>query len=140
MIRSSRGIVISMLAFVLFSAGCSKDAAQSAATEGVTTGAGMEIGFSTENAPISGNNTFEVTVKKDGAPVEDASVNAAFTMPAMPSMNMPEMHGSAALQPAGSGRYRGSGQLSMAGTWNVRVTVTRNGQELGTKTLSIVAK
>lgn len=125
----------------LLAVNCSTAKQESTEIEGTTTGAGMQIAFRSEtDPPTSGDNTFEVTVNKDGAPVEDASVTAAFTMPAMPSMNMPEMRSSATLEPAGDGRYRGTGQLSMAGTWNVRVTVRRNGEQLGTKTLSIVAK
>jgi len=101
----------------------------------------MEIGFRSESAPLSsGENTFVVTVTKDGTPVTDAAVTAVFSMPAMPSMNMPEMRSTATLTPDGDGRYRGPGHLSMAGTWNVRVTVTRDSKELGTKNLSIVAK
>ena len=83
---------------------------------------------------------FVVTVVKDGAPVSDAAVTAVFSMPAMPSMNMPEMRSTATLRPDGDGRYRGTGQLSMTGTWNVRVIVTRDSKELGSKSLSIVAK
>ena len=101
----------------------------------------MEIGVAIEpNPPIAGDNTIAVTVTKDGAPVTNATVTTVFSMPAMPSMNMPEMRSSADLQPAGDGRYRGIGQLSMAGTWNVRITVTEDGRELGTKNVSIVAR
>lgn len=122
-------------------ASCARQPTEPYVIEGTTTGAGMEIGFSSESGPpTSGENRFEVTVKENGSPVDDATITIVFSMPAMPSMNMPEMHTSARLQPAGGGRYRGSGQLSMAGTWNVRVTVTRNGHELGSKRLSIVAR
>ena len=38
-----------------------------------------------------GDNTFEVMVTQDGKPVTDAMVSTEFYMPAMPSMNMPEM-------------------------------------------------
>lgn len=110
-------------------------------THGTTTGAGMEIGFRSDvEPPRSGDNTFEVTVTKDGTPVGDAVVTATFSMPAMPSMNMPEMRTTATLVPNGDGRYHGSARLSMAGTWSVRVTVSRGSQELGTKSLSIVAR
>ena len=74
------------------------------------------------------------------APVSDATVTAVFSMPAMPSMNMPAMRTTVTLAPDGEGRYRGTGQLSMAGTWNVHVTATRDSKELGSKSLSIVAK
>jgi nitrogen fixation protein FixH len=101
----------------------------------------MDIGFRSESVPpIAGDNVFVVTVTKDSTPVSDAAVTAVFSMPAMPSMNMPEMRSAVTLAPDGDGRYRGTGRLAMAGTWNVRVTVTRDSQELGTKSLSIVAK
>ena len=125
----------------LAGAGCSQERAETSVAGGTTTGAGMEIGVAIEpNPPIAGDNTIAVTVTKDGAPVTDATVTTAFSMPAMPSMNMPEMRSSAALRPVGEGRYRGVGQLSMAGTWNVRVTVTQDGRELGTRNVSIVAR
>ena len=134
--RAAIGLLLACLA-----AGCSNNAPGTSVTQGTTTGDGMEIQFRSEaDPPASGDNTFEVIVAKDGVRVDDAQVNAALSMPAMPSMNMPEMHTSATLEPAGDGKYRGTARLSMAGTWNVRVTVTRNGQELGIKTLSIVAK
>lgn len=120
---------------------CSTKEGPPAVTQGTTTGEGVDIGFRFESAPrTSGENVFEVTVTKDGAPVTGAAVTAVFSMPAMPSMNMPEMRSTAALAPAGNGRYRGAGQLSMAGTWNVRVTVVHDSRELGTRTLSVVAK
>ena len=139
--RRGRRTAVLLMFVALAGAGCSKERAETVATGGSTTGAGMEIEVAIEpNPPSPGDNRIGVTVKKDGAPVTDANVTTVFSMPAMPAMNMPEMRSSATLQPAGEGRYRGVGRLSMAGTWNVRVTVTRNGQELGTKNVSIVAK
>lgn len=139
--RRVRRTAVLLMLVAFAGAGCSKERAETVTTGGSTTGAGMEIGVAIEpNPPTLGDNTIGVTVKKDGAPVTDATVTTVFSMPAMPAMNMPEMRSSATLTPAGEGRYRGVGQLSMAGTWNVRVTVTRNGQELGTKNVSIVAK
>ena len=122
-------------------AACSSNEPSAGLVQGTTTGQGMEIEFRTSpDVPTSGDNMIEVVVKKDGTPVTDATVTATFSMPAMPSMNMPEMRSTATLPPAGEGRYRGTGQLSMAGTWSVRVTVVRDGQELGTKSVSLVAK
>lgn len=131
-----------VLCFGLLFAACSGGGGSTTpAAQGTTTGAGMEIEFRSESdPPKSGDNGFEVMVKKDGAAVSDAKVTAVFSMPAMPSMNMPAMRSDADLAHEGEGRYRGTGQLSMAGTWNVLVTVSRGGEELGTKTLSIVAK
>ena len=141
MTRLHRLGAAAVVLLVCSTAACSKEPSEQAGIPGTTTGAGMEIGFRSEaDPPTAGNNAFEVTVSKDGSPISDAKVDAVFSMPAMPAMNMPAMRTSATLTPAGGGRYRGTGQLSMAGTWSVQVTVARNGQELGTKSLSIVAK
>jgi hypothetical protein len=61
-------------------------------------------------------------------------------MPAMPSMNMPAMRTDVPLEHVGQGRYRGNGDLSMGGTWNVAITVERNGKQIGSTKLSVVAK
>jgi nitrogen fixation protein FixH len=82
-----------------------------------------------------------VTVRQpDGTAVTDAAVTAVFSMPAMPAMNMPAMRAEATLMHVEGGLYRGMGQLSMAGTWNVTVTATREGEPLGRRTFSVVAK
>lgn len=103
---------------------------------------GVRIEFrSTPDPPTSGDNTFEATVKNpDGSPVTDATVTAVFSMPAMPAMNMPAMRGTATLVPEGGGRYRGIGQLSMGGTWNLTVAVSRGSEELARRSFSVVAK
>jgi nitrogen fixation protein FixH len=83
----------------------------------------------------------EVSVTdRSGTPVTDATVTAVFSMPPMPAMNMPAMRSDAPLTHAGNGTYRGTGQLSMGGTWNVNVTVSRGTETLGTSRFSIVAK
>lgn len=100
------------------------------------------IDFRSEpDPPKSGDNQVEVTVKgKDGAAVTDAQVTTVFSMPAMPSMNMPAMRSDATLAHDADGRYTGTGQLSMSGTWNVTVKVSRGSDVLGSKSFSIVAK
>jgi hypothetical protein len=105
-------------------------------TEGVT------IEFSSEpDPPKSGDNTIEVTVRQpDGTAISDAVVTAVFSMPAMPAMNMPAMRAEAKLSHVEGGRYQGMGQLSMSGTWNVTVTATRDGEPIGRRSFSIVAK
>ena len=141
MSRTHRPALWVLIAIVaVTAAACSKNET-SPATAGTTTGAGMSIDFKTaSNPPTSGDNPVEVVVMKDGKPVTDATVTAVFTMPAMPSMNMPEMKNTTTLDPQGGGRYAGVGQMSMAGTWNVLIKVARGSDELGTHSLSIVAK
>jgi len=102
----------------------------------------LTVTFASEpDPPTSGSNAFVVTVTSpDGSPLTDGTVKAVFSMPAMPSMNMPAMRADALLTPAGGGVYRGTGQLSMGGTWNVEVVVSQGGRDVGTARFSIVAK
>lgn len=129
---------------LLVACGCTaSNEAQTSATQSASTTSGsVTIEFRNEpDPPKAGDNSVEVTVKgADGAPVTDATVKAVFSMPAMPSMNMPAMRSETTLAHESAGRYRGMGQLSMSGTWNVSVTVMRGSEELGRNTFSIIAK
>ena len=102
----------------------------------------LNISFKSDPDPVrTGPNNLEVKVLgADGKPVTDATVSAAFFMPAMPSMNMPAMRNTVPLQSAGNGVYRGTGQLEMGGTWDVTVNVSRNGEKLGSKKLTVIGK
>ena len=91
--------------------------------------------------PRTGENTFEVVVRDpSGQPIADADVSVTFFMPAMPTMNMPAMRNQAKLPSAGGGVYRGSGQVMMAGRWDVTVDVSRGGQRLGSRQFAVVAR
>lgn len=88
-----------------------------------------------------GENTFEVIVKDQNLrPIADADVTIDLFMPAMPIMNMPAMRGTVKTLPAGAGVYRGSGEVMMAGRWEVTITVTRGGQRLGAQQTTLVAR
>ncbi len=102
----------------------------------------LQIDFRTDpDPPRNGDSGFEVTVKTpEGAPVEDAEVAVRLYMAPMPSMNMPAMKTDVALLHAGGGVYRGRGEISMMGKWDVSVTVTRGGERIGSRMLGIVAK
>jgi nitrogen fixation protein FixH len=77
-------------------------------------------------------NTIHVAlVDAAGKPVSDAQVRITFVMPAMPSMNMPEMRNNADLKWTGS-EYVGPIQIMMAGGWNVVVEARRGGEMLAT--------
>ncbi len=122
-----------------------QEAAQTPPSEiqtGVTPGSSVAIDFASTPDPLeAGDNTIAVTVKQpDGSPVTDASVTAVFSMPAMPAMNMPAMRSESALTHVGNGRYQGTGELSMSGTWNVAIMAFRESAPLGTRRFSIVAK
>ncbi len=102
----------------------------------------LDISFRAQpDPPRTGENTFEVTVRDpSGQPIPDADVSVTFFMPAMPTMNMPAMRNQTKLPPAGGGVYRGSGEVMMAGRWDVTVDVTRGGQRLGSRQFAVVAK
>jgi len=103
---------------------------------------GVVVTFGTEpNPPAKGDNRLVVTVAKpDGSAVTDGSVTAVFLMPAMPSMNMPAMRSETVLTHAGEGRYQGTGQLPMGGTWEVAISIRQGTEEVATRRTSIVAK
>lgn len=102
----------------------------------------LNIAVRTQPSPArSGNNDFEVTVTdRSGQPVADGEVLLGFYMPAMPSMNMPEMRSTVKLTSTGHGVYRGNGTIGMAGRWDVTVTVARDSLVLGTKQLTVTAR
>jgi YtkA-like protein len=139
-------VVVSMLGLGCSPTGDAPGGAAGGSSEGdgfpATSTGSVNIAFrSHPDPPKSGDNNIEVTVRQpDGTAVTDAAVTAVFSMPAMPAMNMPAMRAEAKLTHVDGGLYRGMGQLSMAGTWNVTVTATRNGEALGRRNFSLVAK
>ena len=102
----------------------------------------LDIAFRSDpDPPASGDNTLEVTIADAaGQPVTDADVSVVFYMAAMPTMNMPAMQTDAILSHQSEGVYRGAGEVMMAGRWDVTVLVSRDGQRLDSRTLTIVAR
>lgn len=148
MTRISVAVGVAAIAVVVISVGCG-NGSELPATERASPAAGatqagteaVEIRLTTDPDPvITGDNTFQVMVVQDGKPVTDATVSTEFVMAAMPSMNMPEMRTKTPLTHDGSGMYRGKGQVTMAGQWEVTVMVMRGGQEIGSKKMTLTAK
>jgi membrane fusion protein, copper/silver efflux system len=103
-----------------------------------------KIAYHVEPEPAKGgaDGLFTVTLADaDGKPIPDAQVTVTLVMPAMPSMNMPEMRNSFDLRwDPGHQSYAGSGRVPMAGSWNVTVVATKNGQGLATTRGHLAAK
>ena len=99
------------------------------------------IDLSTEpSPPRKGSNTVRIKVTQPGGgPVTGAQVSLTFFMAAMPAMGMSAMRAVATLTDKGNGVYEGPVQLQTGGTWQVTITVQRNGQTIGTKQLSVNA-
>ena len=150
-IRASRTAIWAGVVAAVLNFGCGQGQAPAPAgsiegakpaSSAATSANGVAIEFHSQpDPPTSGDNTIEVTVRQpDGTAITDAAVTAVFSMPAMPAMNMPAMRSEAKLSHVEGGFYRGMGLLSMAGTWNVTVTATRDGEPVGRRSFSIVAK
>ena len=105
-------------------------------------GSALGVTFhSIPDPPRSGENTFEVTVKRPaGAPVDDADVSVILFMPAMPSMSMPAMRQQFALPRAAPGTYRGPAKVEGSGQWQVTVAVTREGQKIASLQTTVVVR
>jgi Cu(I)/Ag(I) efflux system membrane fusion protein/cobalt-zinc-cadmium efflux system membrane fusion protein len=103
--------------------------------------ANATIDFTTDpTPPQKGNNVFHVKLTRpDGTPTTGAEVTVKFYMAAMPAMGMAAMNTSAKLTEKGNGLYEGNGSLGAGGTWQVTITVQKNGQTLGTKQLRVNA-
>jgi Cu(I)/Ag(I) efflux system membrane fusion protein len=118
------------------------EAPQSGQAAEVPGAAALDITFRSEpDPPKTGEAVLEVSVKDaKGQPVTDAEVSVLFFMPAMPTMNMPAMRNETKLPHAGGGMYRGSGQVMMAGRWDVTVTVSKGGQAVARKQFAVAAR
>jgi hypothetical protein len=76
-----------------------------------------------KNPPISGTNNMEIALKDAGGKaVTDAKVLVEYSMPAMPGM--PAMNYKTDAQLKGDA-YKAAMNLSMSGSWNVSIKVTR---------------
>jgi nitrogen fixation protein FixH len=82
----------------------------------------FQVTLSTAATPKVGETSFQVKVARDGQPVNGATVAMSLSMPSM-QMAGPEV----TLQPAGS-RYEGTANLTMAGEWEAKTTVTAGGE------------
>lgn len=76
------------------------------------------------NPPVVGDNTVEVEIKDpSGKHVSDAQVKIDYSMPAMPGM--PPMNYKTEADPKGK-VYTAKMHISMSGSWNVAVKITRD--------------
>ncbi|MGA7522644.1 MAG: FixH family protein [Acidobacteriaceae bacterium] len=99
----------------------------------------LQIDLGTEpSPPRKGLNTVRVRLTgPDGKPVDGAQVTATFFMAAMPAMGMGAMRVVAPLADQSQGVYTGPVHLDSGGSWQVTVTIARNGQTVATKQLSL---
>lgn len=83
------------------------------------------------NPPIVGDNNVSIEIKDAaGHHVKDAQVKIDYSMPAMPGM--PPMNYKVDAELKGN-EYTTTLGLSMSGSWNVTVRITREGKTVSTK-------
>jgi len=79
-----------------------------------------------KNPPVVGDNNISIEIKDStGKYVTDAKVKVEYSMPAMPGM--PAMNYKAEAVQEGDG-YKAKMNLSMSGSWNIAVKVTKAGK------------
>lgn len=80
------------------------------------------------NPPVVGDNNIEIKIKDaSGKYVTDAKVTVDYGMPAMPGM--PAMNYKTDTKLKGKGNeYKAKMNLSMSGSWNIAVKITRAGK------------
>ncbi len=99
------------------------------------------IDFTTQpDPPQKGSNAFRVKLTgTNGAPVTGAEITVTFYMAAMPAMGMAAMNTTAKLSDKSNGLYEGNGSLGSGGSWQVTISVQKNGQVIATKQLRVNA-
>jgi len=79
-----------------------------------------------KNPPAVGKNNLTIEIKdSSGKPVTDAKVKVEYSMPAMPGMPAMNYKTEAELK---DGKYTAVMDLTMGGSWNVTVKITREGK------------
>lgn len=79
-----------------------------------------------KNPPAMGKNNLTIAIKDAaGKSVTDATVRVDYSMPPMPGMPPMNYKADADLK---DGKYTATMDLSMAGSWNITVKITRDGK------------
>jgi multidrug efflux pump subunit AcrA (membrane-fusion protein) len=91
--------------------------------------------------PRAGRNGVTVTVRDEGGrPVPSLVVTVRWSMPAMPSMNMPEMTVRSPLRAGAAGVYHGTVELSMPGRWTAAIEAAGPDRAVVSRSTSIIAR
>lgn len=79
-----------------------------------------------KNPPVVGDNNIKIEIRDaSGKPITDAKVVVEYSMPAMPGM--PAMNYKTDAELKGN-EYKAKMNLSMAGSWNISVKITKGGK------------
>jgi Cu(I)/Ag(I) efflux system membrane fusion protein len=101
-----------------------------------------KITYRTDPDPLQGaapGKFYVQLVDVTGKAVTDAQVRVTLVMPAMPSMNMPEMRATADLSWNGK-EYSGTINVPTAGSWTTTIEAIRSGQLLASQHVRLTAR
>ena len=118
---------ISLVSLVLFFVACNDSS--SASSQGFSKqgkAGGLDVVFSSDKPLVVGDNSIDVAVSKDGKPIHGAKVEMKIFMPEMPGM--PYMESVELMKPNGD-LYSGNVNLSMGGTWQVKIFIEADGKK-----------
>jgi len=116
---------ISLVSLVLFFVACSDDSASQGFSKQGKAG-GLDVVFSSDKPLVVGDNSIDIAVSKGGKPIHGAKVEMKVFMPEMPGM--PYMESVELMKPNGD-LYSGNVNLSMGGTWQVRIFIEADGKK-----------
>ena len=84
-----------------------------------------------KNPPVVGDNNMKIDIKDaSGKSVTDAKVKVQYSMPAMPGMPPMNYKTNAELK---DNTYKAKINLSMTGSWNIAVKITKSGKTASMK-------
>ncbi len=86
----------------------------------------LKVTYSSDKPLTVGDNTIVVNIKRDGKSVIGAKVEFKIFMPEMPGM--PYMEEVTTLSASGD-NYSGNINFSMAGTWQVKIYIEKDGKK-----------
>jgi len=116
---------ISLVSLVLFFVACSDDSASQGFSKQGKAG-GLDVVFSSDKPLVVGDNSIDIAVSKGGKPIYGAKVEMKIFMPEMPGM--PYMESVQLMKPNGD-LYSGNVNLSMGGTWQVKIFIEADGKK-----------
>ena len=118
--------MVLLLSFGLFFVACGDSSSSSSEGFSKSGRAGsLDVTYSSAKPLVVGDNSIKLTITKDGEPLKDAEVEFKVFMPEMPGM--PYMEDVVTMTPSGDG-YVGSANFSMAGTWQVKIYIQKDGK------------
>jgi len=116
---------ISLVSLTLFFVACNDSSTSQGFSKQGKAG-GLDVIFSSDKPLVVGDNMIDIAVNKEGKPIHGAKIEMKVFMPEMPGM--PHMETTQLMKPNGD-LYSGNVNLSMGGTWQVKIFIDFDGKK-----------